>query len=104
MLGTLQEVPCLQEQECEGNYNFVNNVKVLCTPGFEEAFDEEAPALALASQYMVAEKWNHPDYLQVFMYKGIKYWCIADFEMDADPEEYADIGQPYITFLLPSEY
>lgn len=100
----LTERPILRPQEVEGNYNFIEDVRVLVTPGFLQMFGEEANALVLASQYLIVEAYERPDYLQVFTYKGIKYYCISNFQKGEKASDYEDTPYPYITFLLPSEY
>lgn len=100
----LSEKPILCPQGCEGNYMFAGeNLMVFVTPGFLDAFGSEAKLLAFASQCLILETYTNPDWLQIFTYKGIKYYCIADFERGDKVDDYKEVERFYITFLLPHE-
>lgn len=90
------EKPILLPQECEGDYNF--NCRSLATKTFMDEFGDDALYLTVISKKMILQL-EKPDYLQVFIYKGIKYYCIGQFQKGHEYD-----CEPYITFLLPSDY
>ena len=85
----------LEEQECEGNYNF-ETVQHYMTRGFQIVFGEIALAIATAALVAIRELYpDNADYLQVFEYvfenqMKQKFFCIHD--------------KTHVTFLLPDEY
>jgi hypothetical protein len=98
----LTEKLALEEQECEGNYNFYN--KPVCTKGFRELFGEEFLLIIFAAIALINETYENPDYLQVLCYGDKKFWVIADFQKGEKVEDYKDVEYLYVTFLLPEEY
>ena len=101
----LKEKILILPQEQEGNYLFVGEgLQAVCTKGFKEAFGDEFLQVAFTSQYLIAETYPNPDYLQKFTYKGITYWCIGEFHVGDTAKMYIDTPVLHITFLLPDEY
>lgn len=55
----------LNDQECEGTYNFLNTEKYM-TKGFKNRFGDEAEELIAQSIETIVERYqNNADYLQV---------------------------------------
>lgn len=85
----------INDQERSGNHNFAG-VKACMTCGFQDAFQEEAQAVAFTALVLILEKYpDNADYLQTFEYRcegeeAVRFWCINDVEC--------------ITFLMPDEY
>jgi hypothetical protein len=79
-------------QECGGDYTFSG--QLFMTISFMSEFTHEASYLALFALRKVIEERvvssEGADYLQIFSYKGIRFWLID--------------GKDHITALLPSEY
>lgn len=99
----LSEKPVLHPQECPGDYLFKGVVTVV-TRAFQETFGDETSALCFASLYEILENRDRPDWIQVFTFKGIKYWCISNFREGDKPSDYEGVEKLYITFLLPEDY
>lgn len=92
------------EQECEGNYNFsITSMEVKCTRNFKNVFGDETEDITLKSINSINKKYKNPDYLQIFKYKGIKYYCISDFEKGYSASDYS-VPYLYVLFLLPEDY
>lgn len=93
----------LNNQECEGNYNFIDVAESYMTQGFAKKFGNEAKEIFSKALWMIAEKYpNTADYLQTFVYElgdkeedKIRFWMILD--------EYKN-GIYIVTALLPEEY
>jgi hypothetical protein len=101
----LSEKIILLSQEQEGDYLFYGNeVETVCTKGFKETFGDETDEIVHVSRYLISSTYENPDYLQKFTYKGITYWCIGEFHKEDKLEDYIEVSNFYITFLLPSEY
>ncbi len=98
----LTEKLVLEEQECEGNFNFNN--KPVCTKKFQELFGEDSSLIIFAAIALINETYENPDYIQVFCYGDKKFWVIAKFQKDERVEDYKNIEYLYVTFLLPEEY
>lgn len=85
----------INEQEENGNFTFTG-IRQYMTCGFQNAFGEEAGAVAFTALALILEKYpDHADYLQTFEYfresgERRSFWCINDVDV--------------ITFLLPEEY
>lgn len=85
----------INEQEEGGDYILTGTRKCM-TCGFQDAFGEEAEAVAFTALALILER--HPygaDYLQTFDYlredgEKCRFWCINDGDL--------------VTFLLPDEY
>lgn len=85
----------LNDQECEGTYNFGNTEKYM-TKGFKNRFGDEAEELIAQSIETIVERYqNNADYLQVLYYDNTKYYLIVD--------NYGN-GRYVLTALLPEEY
>lgn len=85
----------LNDQECEGTYNFLNTEKYM-TKGFKNRFGDEAEELIAQSIETIVERYqNNADYLQVLYYDNTKYYLIVD--------NYGN-GRYVLTALLPEEY
>lgn len=85
----------LNDQECEGTYNFGNTEKYM-TKGFKNRFGDEAEELIAQSIEKIMEKYpNNADYLQVLYYDDTKFYLIVD--------NYGN-GRYILTVLLPEEY
>ena len=85
----------LNDQECEGTYNFLNTEKYM-TKGFKNRFGDEAEELIAQSIETIVERYqNNADYLQVLYYDNTKYYLIVD---DYGNDRYV------LTALLPEEY
>ena len=92
----------LLPQETVGNYNF--QLRLLCTRGFVNAFGNEFSVLVINALAMIQATYHNPDYLQVFQYKGTKFYCISEFEKGSTATDYDGLDALYVTFLLPEEY
>lgn len=90
----------LEEQEFNENYYKFFDVPIVYTPSFREALGEDYELVIRYSLLKIKEKYpmKNYDYLQVFSYRGIKYWVISDAHQN---EKWED---EHITFLLPSDY
>lgn len=96
----------ISPQECNGNCVFDPiNIKTVMTPAFRNLFSHPsidssyiATQVILESCKMIHETFEHPDYIQVFVYEkevmGIpvsrRYWAMHSDE--------------YITFMVPDDY
>lgn len=81
----------LLPQEVIGDSQFSGQLVMTC--GFQAEFGEVAPVVAIKTLLKIIKERVHgegADYLQVAVYKGLKYWVIDDVEV--------------VTVLLPSEY
>ena len=93
----------LENQECEGNYDFINITESYMTRGFAKKFGDEAKEIFSKALWMIDEKYsNTADYLQSFVYElgdkkedKIRFWMILN--------EYKN-GVHIVTALLPEEY
>ena len=93
----------LNNQECEGTYDFLKVSQTFMTKGFAEKFGEEAKEIISKALWMIDEKYsNTADYLQTFVYElgenkedKIRFWFMLD-----------DYGNNVwvLTALLPDEY
>ncbi len=92
----------LQEQECEGNYNF--HSEPVCTKGFIERFGDIASELVYEALALINDTYQNPDWLQVFYYGNKKFWVISDFKRDVKVENYKGLKNLYVIFMLPEEY
>lgn len=85
----------INEQEESGNFIFAG-IRQVMTRGFQNAFREEAEAVAFTALALILEKYpDNADYLQTFEYcygggEAVRFWCINDVDV--------------LTFLLPEEY
>lgn len=96
----LTENIIMYNQEFSDNHYQFYGVRAVCTAAFQEAFGKDYELVASAAHQMIAEKYpgKNWDQLQVFSYKGIKFWCISDAVQDEHLED------EHITFLMPSDY
>lgn len=92
-----------REQEREGDYLF-ENVSAFITADFFRKFGDEALELVGISLCTILEMYENPDYLQVFFYGGVEYYVISDFRKGARLEDYENLDEFYVTFLLAEEY
>jgi hypothetical protein len=90
----------LEEQEYDNNYFKFFDVPIVYTPSFQEVFGEECELVIGVSLLKIRETYpkRNYDYLQVFHYKDIEYWCISD------AHQYERLKDEHITFLLPKDY
>lgn len=102
----LKEELIILPQEQEGDYLFVGeDVRTICTKNFLNKFGEhEAKELAFASQYLISETYENPDYLQRLSYKGTEFYVIGEFHRGDKPEDYIDTPYLYITLMLKEDY
>ena len=91
----------LQEQECEGSYDF--HCKTSCTKGFLELFGDESLELTEVTLCLINNKYKNPDWMQVIYYGDKKFYVIAEYERNVMKETDSD-KKNYVTFMLPSEY
>lgn len=76
----------LENQECEGNYDFINITESYMTRGFAKKFGDEAKEIFSKALWMIDEKYsNTADYLQSFVYElgdnkedKIRFWMILN--------------------------
>jgi hypothetical protein len=98
----LLEKLVLQEQECEGNYNF--HSETVCTKGFINKFGDIVPELVGEALSLINATYENPDWIQVFYYGDRKFWVISDFERGTEVEIYNGLKKLYVIFMLPEEY
>lgn len=90
----------LDEQEYHNNHYAFFGVPIVCTIAFRNAFEEEYEELVRASLRKLREKYPNKnyDYLQVFHFRDITFWAIADAHQNERMKD------EHVTFLLPSDY
>ena len=93
----------LFEQDVEGDYNFGDELKVLSTKEFFETFGDEALELAFASRALIQMRYEKPDRIQHFEYKGIKFKCICDFHKGDKASDYEDLDKMFMIFVMQDE-
>lgn len=93
----------LEEQEVEGNAMFTG-VQVVATKNFAETFGDGWEILAFIAIHKIVHTYENPGKLQVFRYKGKKFWVIADFERGDKLSDYDGLEYFYVTCLMPEDY
>lgn len=93
----------IKEQECNNeNYDF--SIQMVVTKNLLNELNEIGDAneiLALSHLSMLEHYKNENiDYLQVFTFRDLEYWCISN---KLKNEEY-DESYHCVTWLLPSDY
>lgn len=99
----LSEKLTLFEQEIQGDYSFADDLKVVSTKTFFETFGEEAVELAYTSRAVIQMKFEKPDRIQHFEYKGIRFKCICDFHKGDKVGDYEDLDKMFIIFMMENE-
>lgn len=98
----LEQKLLLQEQECEGNYDFT--CQSLCTKGFMSKFESIISELADETLRLINETYEKPDRLQVLFYGRTKFWVLANYEKECERCGYKKEADRYVIFMLPEEY
>ena len=90
----------LNEQECCNQRYEFQNVPIVCTPAFRNAFGDQYAIIIFLALEMLEAKYPEKnwDYLQTFTVDGVPFWIISDALQGRHDRE------AHITFLLPSDY
>lgn len=88
----------MNEQECTGDYDF--SLPACMTEGFLDTFGDCARELVKYC-IMKINEIDKPDYLQVFLYKNVKFFCVSPVGRKESIR--LPLEEQHITFMLATE-